>query len=512
MKQYLSFIRKADFIDLFKYGFLYVNRDTTKDFECNVEELPDRLDIFETLVKNANSFDSSFVYLIIHYEKDEKDEPYFVRIEELRHLYPLDKEAKSEFESSFDGRIRVEEPIWADAVFELQKKRAFNECRKGAENVLKIFEIEEYKTNCERIFTDDILKEVVSETFNDCRPQEDISIWVYLLRYERHSSYPKDKFFGFLFDVCNVVCNKLGGKEVTEDEISETKTYKYIQGKYEQSLRDSHMMESFSKFYPELERECKGFIDKVKSLVSGDVDFLKIAFWFMYLKEYNENGFVYNPKSVENAKHKIGEEFSYAAYLLGLRLGHEYTYDCLYEKLPLAIFRDKKNERQETEFSSMASDYYSIETNLSDNVGEANVVIDANAARSIDENKKSDNSTNDADRATPSSKSSKNGEESAHNVKKKNVGNIGQKSKRKKATISDTKDSVGKNEGSRKKSTPRIPNEYPAKMIKIGRNGKPSKSTKSVNNQKEFLKYHDEGYVLESEVNESQQELFSENK
>ena len=39
MKQYLSFIRKADFTDLFKYGKLYVNRDTTTAFDCDVKYL-----------------------------------------------------------------------------------------------------------------------------------------------------------------------------------------------------------------------------------------------------------------------------------------------------------------------------------------------------------------------------------------------------------------------------------------------------------------------------------------
>ena len=157
MKQYLSFIRKADFTDLFKYGKLHVNGDTTITFDCDVNKLQDNPVIFDELVKNTNSFDSSFVYLIIHYQKNDNDNPCDVNIEDLCHIFPLDSEAKSNFISSFDERIRIEEPIWADAVFKLQQKQLFNECRKGAQNIFKIFKLDEPIAKFEEIITDDIV-------------------------------------------------------------------------------------------------------------------------------------------------------------------------------------------------------------------------------------------------------------------------------------------------------------------------------------------------------------------
>ena len=42
-----------------------------------------------------------------------------------------------------------------------------------------------------------------------------------------------------------------------------------------------------------------------------------------------------------NQSKTIGKEFSIACYMLGCILGHEHTYDCLYEHLPLAIFKMK---------------------------------------------------------------------------------------------------------------------------------------------------------------------------
>ena len=69
MTNYLALIRKADFTDLFKYGKLHINNDMKTDFSCPVEELPSHPEIFFNLTYFANSFDSAFAYLIIHYFK-----------------------------------------------------------------------------------------------------------------------------------------------------------------------------------------------------------------------------------------------------------------------------------------------------------------------------------------------------------------------------------------------------------------------------------------------------------
>ena len=341
MKQYLSFIRKADFTDLFKYGKLYVNRDTTTAFDCDVKDLPDNPSVFDELVKNTNSFDSSFVYLIIHYQKNDNENPCVVNIEELCHIYPLDSEAKSNFISSFDERIRIEEPIWADAVFKLQQNQLFNECRKGAQNIWNIFKFDDSITKCEEIITDDILAETVSQLFENRRPKGELPIWVYLLRYERHSSYPKS-IIGFFFDTYNIICNNWKQDEFFEDDIKGTKIYDFLQSKYNTT--------SFGSTYADLcaAEECKPFLQLVESFESR-VDFFKIAFWYLYLREKYKNGLVYEPDFVNDAKAKIGEEFQYAAYLLGLKLGHEHTYDCLYEELPLAIFKSKVQLYKERE-------------------------------------------------------------------------------------------------------------------------------------------------------------------
>ena len=104
MANYLALIRKADFVDLYKYGSLHINRDMIRQFSCKVEELPNRDPIFTDLSNFANAFDSTFTYLFIHYEHlsgREND----VNIADVRGVYPLDYEAKTELSISLDPRI-----------------------------------------------------------------------------------------------------------------------------------------------------------------------------------------------------------------------------------------------------------------------------------------------------------------------------------------------------------------------------------------------------------------------
>ena len=57
MANYLALIRKADFVDLYKYGSLHINRDMIRQFSCKVEELPNRDPIFTDLSNFDNVID-----------------------------------------------------------------------------------------------------------------------------------------------------------------------------------------------------------------------------------------------------------------------------------------------------------------------------------------------------------------------------------------------------------------------------------------------------------------------
>lgn len=333
MTHYLALIRKADFTDLFKYGKLHVNNDMKTDFACLVEELPNHPEVFFNLTHYANSFDSAFAYLIIHYVKVSSEGlPNDVNIEEVLNIYPLDYESKDAFLMSFDERIRIEDPIWPESVWNLQKQQQFNDCEKGASNIRKILGFSEKTSECKKFITDDIVREVVNELYDEKRPKGNLSIWVYLLRYERHSYYPQNTL-GYFMDMVNVVCNCWGQAEVEEDNIKNTQVFRYLD-----SLRNNPKLQ-FTQIYQQLidSPETQGFLRKIDEF-EPRVDFAKVATLFLVLRNRYKEDFVYEEEFISYCK-QFDFEFELAAYLLGIVMGHMHTYDCMYDRLPLSIFK-----------------------------------------------------------------------------------------------------------------------------------------------------------------------------
>lgn len=333
MTNYLALIRKADFTDLFKYGKLHINNDMKTDFSCSVEELPSHPEVFFNLTHFANSFDSAFAYLIIHYVKDStKGLANDVYIEEVQNIYPLDFESKEAFAMSFDERIRIENPIWPDSVWNLQKQQQFNDCLKGAANLRAILGFSNSDHECKKIISDDIVREVVNELYGENRPTGDLPIWVYLLRYERHSYYPQSTL-GYFMDMVNVVCNRMASREVEEDDIKNTQIFVLLD-----SLR-KHSELQYKQIYQWLVENiaAQGFFKKINEYESR-VDFSKVATLFLILRNKYKEDFFYEKEFIEYCK-SFGFEFELATYLLGIVLGHEHTYDCMYDMLPLSIFK-----------------------------------------------------------------------------------------------------------------------------------------------------------------------------
>lgn len=334
MTNYLALIRKADFTDLFKYGKLHINNDMKTDFSCPVEELPSHPEIFFNLTYFANSFDSAFAYLIIHYVKaSSKGLANDVNIEEVQNVYPLDLESKEAFAMSFDERIRIEDPIWPESVWNLQKQQQFNDCQKGAANLRKILGFTSSDQECKKIISDDIVREVVNELYDEKRPSGELSIWVYLLRYERHSYYPQTTL-GYFMDMVNVVCNRMGMREVWEDDIKNTQIFMLLD-----SLRNKNPKAQYEQIYQFLidNPATQGFYKKIDEFESR-VEFSKVAILFLILRGRYKEDFVYEEDFINYSK-KFGFEFELAVYLLGIVKGHEHTYDCMYDMLPLPIFK-----------------------------------------------------------------------------------------------------------------------------------------------------------------------------
>lgn len=376
MTNYLALIRKADFTDLFKYGKLHINNDMKTDFSCAVEELPSHPEIFFNLTHFANSFDSAFAYLIIHYVKtSSRGLANDVIIEEVQNVYPLDFESKEAFSLSFDERIRIGDPIWPESAWNLQKQQQFNDCLKGAANLRKILGFTSSDEECKAIISDDIVREVVNELYDEKRPTGELPIWVYLLRYDRHSFYPQTTL-GYFMDMVNIVCNRMAMREVEEDDIRNTQIFmlmnslrKYPEAQYKWIYQ--HLIDN---------PNTQGFFKKIDEFESR-VEFSKVATLFLILKNRYKDDFIYEGIFIDYCK-TFGFEFELAVYLLGIIMGHEHTYDCMYDILPLPIFKKAIKAKSHVQDLAEVKDYHEHElSEVCDTFTEVSIAQDEKLAQ-----------------------------------------------------------------------------------------------------------------------------------
>lgn len=320
---YLAIIRKADFIDLFKYGKLNVY--SAINFDGKIKAHANDSDLFEKLTKNMNLFEYSFEYLVIHFISDnENKQPCSVNIENVMGLYTFDEEAKKEMSVSFDSRIKLHVSPWSERFKALYNNRLMSQSKRGIDNLWAIFDLSETdRKMCESIITNDIVSEVFDELFSYKRPTGEQSIWTYLLRYERHSFYPKTTK-GFFCDYIHVACNWMAKKEMQNDVAIETTLYNLI--------KESPATDFMSLSQIAINSNLPSRTDEV-----AKCQFAVAAPLFLLMKEKFSSGFYIDSKIIDHAK-TFGFECSVAVYLLGLTLGYDKTYDAYYDFVKLPIF------------------------------------------------------------------------------------------------------------------------------------------------------------------------------
>lgn len=331
MKNYLTLIRKSDFTDLFKFGYLYIDKSQVLEFDGNVSELSHNIGIRDRLFERTNQFDYSFTVLLVYFRSDLQYGK--LNIEEVQNIFALDSDAKREIEISYDPRIRIDNPIWPDACIKLQERFLYEDAKKGAQNIWSILNIEQPISELADFFPDNDIKEIAYEVQNELRPKGNLSFWVYLLRYERHGFFPKNTA-GYFMDLVNVYINTIKHEEYPSEAIEETGIYKRII-----EFKDQNMANLIERL--KNTTEGRNFFDKVDEISGSKTKSFIIAILFLILKNYYSNGFNLKESKVLKSGRKVyKEEINYALYLLGIFLGNSHTFECLYDSLPLPIFKE----------------------------------------------------------------------------------------------------------------------------------------------------------------------------
>lgn len=329
MNNYLAIVRRADFIDLFKYG--HFNISQAVKFSGSINECIDDDSLFEQLTTRMNMYEYSFEYLIIHFVSEQEDNSIdSIDIENVKGIFAFDEEAKKEMTIRFDSRIQIDVSPWTDKFDKLHEKCLINQSMRGVNNIWRIFDLpKEDIDKCKDIISDNIINEVFRQFYSNERPSGKLPIWNYLLRYERHSFYHKD-MRGFFCDFIHVVCNWMEGKTIDGDVAKDTKVYNEIIGSED------------IKFQPLVNIVSKTPLASITRDAVTNCEFIKVAPLFLFLKDKYLEGMEHKPdkKEVDYIK-SFGLEGSLALYLLGITLGYDKTYDAFYETVNLSIFKKR---------------------------------------------------------------------------------------------------------------------------------------------------------------------------
>ena len=322
---YLALIRRADFNDLFKYGKMTICGDFVANCSkseklTSLDSEPDFLQVFSI----SNNFDNTASYLIIQYQSLTR--PQDVEIRNLKYIYALDDFAKKDFEISFDRRIKIEDPIFDINI--ILKQKEVSQCFRGIDNVWSVFGLsDEEKQRCKTTIPDSIVNEAVNVLYSDRSISGDLPFWVYLLRYERHSPYPKTTL-GYFMDVVHTVCNFMKKETITNDNLIESRGIFKILSQIPITKQFKEINEILSS-----DQGAQTFINTIS------FDWLKTSVIFLLLRDRYAEGLKSEPDFIDKCKNLGSNNFCLASYLLGIYLGYDKTYDCLYDTIKLPIFK-----------------------------------------------------------------------------------------------------------------------------------------------------------------------------
>lgn len=345
MKDYLALISLSDFDKLFKYGRLQLGQSHVVFVPVPFNKVREMPSLFDQLANGICDFELSFELIILHYQKESFDLNPIINIGEVKGLYPLNDEAKRRITPRLDSRIFINDPIWPNQMQRLIEDKRFESSMRGIENVWNIFGLKKKDYNeCSKVIDNDIIKAVLENAYSGTplsgSPLQERSLWLYLMRYRRYSMFPKN-VSGFILDSAYVEFLYEHGGDTNEASqgIDQSSLCKDMFGRSENSL--AKLIHYVEEYHPK-------FAEYTDSIVK---DFHVAAPVFCMLIETAGDSLLdlnasVNGISLQDMVKELLMQYpmatNLALYMLGAVLGYEKTYDALYKKERLALF--KKDE------------------------------------------------------------------------------------------------------------------------------------------------------------------------
>ena len=327
-------LRKSDFVDLFKYGHIFVQQAVVFDGDFSLHA-QDR-ELFEQVTYQLNDFDYSIEYLILHHTSSAYQRaPFCLNIEQVQNVYALDQMASSQLKTSLDSRIVINVSPWEDFFVELEEKRWWRQAQKGIDILWHKFQLDSaLQTECQKLFPETDALTLYRHKKRGGTLVGDHSALVYLTCYGRHDFYPQ-KARGFFCDLVHSYTNFYKKEEQLQAWQPELLT---------SNLKDEPDFKNvLNDFKKEAEAICKDMIQQCPNYhhyITGPL--------FFQLKKLAEEKILLGDSIVEYVLelHKEyggleygGLDVPLAIYLLGIILGRENLYDSYYDDCKLPCFQ-----------------------------------------------------------------------------------------------------------------------------------------------------------------------------
>lgn len=346
MKDFFALVSLDDFDKLFKYGRLQLVQGHTVLVPVPFEQVREMPSLFNLLVNGICDFQLSFEYVILHYQKKPLDLNFILFIDEVKGLYPLNEEAKRRIAPRLDSRVYINDPIWPNQMQKLIDDRRFEASIRGIDNVWNIFGLKNKKdyNKCSKVVDNEIIKAMLDYAYSGTplsgKPLDERSIWLYLMRYRRYSMFPTTTS-AFILDAAYIVY--MYENDGDEDDVSLIIDQSPL-------CQDMFKQEevSLTNILDYVEQTHPVFVNHTDGIAKDY--YVAAPIFCMLIDTVGDNVLDLDASvcgtTLRNVINELLEKYPFAVklslYMFGAVMGYEKTYDELYQKEKLALF--KKDE------------------------------------------------------------------------------------------------------------------------------------------------------------------------
>ncbi|MBK9097518.1 MAG: hypothetical protein IPM14_05190 [bacterium] len=286
----------------------------------------------EKLIKNLPDYDDDFEILIVEIPVErlsklkKKSTEYMLPFEWISKVYPITSRGKKLLNGKLDDRIIVQEPIFENQFLPIAKEREKELGRRGAESILKIFELDGYITqfNPKSDLVDEALR--LRES-NSEKISAERQFMTNLVLYDRNKPFPNNDL-GYFYDIGTLL------KVYENNDESKRKNLREFADTLERFKTSSEYRKLESMI---LELHNASMIVNLEKIINENV--LVSSLIYLYLRnniregnDLEKSGLIeiYNNEFLSL---NFEEELALAFWLVGYFFGFEMVADLYYKKI-----------------------------------------------------------------------------------------------------------------------------------------------------------------------------------